>query len=355
MKQTHSKHLLLIGLAILIAACQGGSKEKNDLVELKGPTMGTTYQVTYKDPDQVNWSRSIDSLLVVVNNSMSTYIPTSLISVLNNTDSAFTMNVDAHFFRVFKAAKTIHQKSGGAMNPAVMPLIEYWGFGPGDAPEHIDSAKVDSLLQHTRFDSFTGAMMVVPNQGGGDTTYQITKKDPQAMLDFSAIAKGYGVDVLGEWLERHGYSDYFVEIGGEVRAKGTDDTGKPWLIGLEDPLHSALNDRKATALVHLGNGAIATSGNYRNIREIDGVKYSHTFNPVTGYPELNNLLSASVYTSDCMHADGYATACMVLGLEGARNMIERIEGLEAYLIYTDSSGEIQTWASEGMKPMMVEN
>jgi len=290
----------------------------------------------------------------VVNNSMSTYIPTSLISVLNNTDSAFTMNVDAHFFRVFKAAKTIHQKSGGAMNPAVMPLIQYWGFGPGDAPEHIDSAKVDSLLLHTRFDSFTGAMVVVPNQGGGDTTYQISKKDPQAMLDFSAIAKGYGVDVLADWLEMKGYTNYFVEIGGEVRAKGADKTGKPWLIGLEDPVGSKLNDRKTAALVHLGNGAIATSGNYRNIREIDGVKYSHTFNPVTGYPELNNLLSASVYTFDCMDADGYATACMVLGLQGAQEMIERINGLEAYLIYTDESGNTKIWISDGMKDLIVE-
>jgi FAD:protein FMN transferase len=308
---------------------------------MRGETMGTTFKIVYQDSMQRVFDSQVDSLLHVVNNSMSTYIPNSVISNFNRFDTTLSFSVDRHFYRVFLKAKEVYGQSSGAFNPAVMPLVRYWGFAADKMPEHIDSARVDSLLSLIHFDEVSGAMILKPGSRM-DTHYVIEKANPNIQLDFSAIAKGYGVDVIFEFLRNRGAKKVFVEIGGEVRASGKD-----WGIGIEDPVNSTVSERKALAVIQMNGNAIATSGNYRNIREVDGVKYAHTINPFTGYPEQNHLLSVSIVAPDCMTADAYATACMVLGLEKAKNLLASNQKLEGFLVYSLHTGEIQTYRTKG--------
>jgi FAD:protein FMN transferase len=207
-------------------------------------------------------------------------------------------------------------------------------------PEHIDSARVDSLLSLIHFDEVSGAMILKPGSRM-DTNYVIEKANPNIQLDFSAIAKGYGVDVVFEFIRNRGAKKIFVEIGGEVRASGKD-----WGIGIEDPVYSTVTERKALAVIQINGNAIATSGNYRNIREVDGIKYAHTINPFNGYPEQNHLLSVSIVAPNCMTADGFATACMVMGLEKSKKLLESSKKLEGFLVYSLHTGEIETYRTK---------
>lgn len=322
--------------------------------ELDGKTMGTTYHITYFGAS--DYQAAIDSLLKVINQEVSTYIPTSTISQFNQADSSYDLGLAAqdtahpqyltrkHFIINFLRSKEIFELSKGAFDPTVMPLVNYWGFGY--TPEKrtigdIDSLIVDSLLQYVGF-SYVAY----------DNT-ELVKDQAGVQLDFSAIAKGYAVDELGRFLESRGVRDYMVEIGGEVRARGKNEKGEFWNLGINLPNEdAALEDLIAT--VRLPNLSLATSGNYRNYYEIDGVKYSHTINPFTGFPERNNLLSASIFFEDCMTADALATTCMVMGYEKAVEFIDGIPGAEAYFVYGNSDGKIKTNMTEGLKSLIKE-
>ena len=271
---------------------------ESDRITVSGKTMGTTYRVVYLDGERRDLKASIDSVL--------------------------------------KKSQEVYKRCGGAFDPTVGPLVNVWGFGPeGATPK--DSIDINQLLPLVGFDkiSFDENM--------------VRKSQPEIYLDFSAIAKGYAVDVVASLLEERGISNMLVEIGGELVARGVNDKGEIWKVGINQPDEKDFTN-ELFSIVALDNKALATSGNYRNYYEIDSVRYSHTIDPRTGYPVQHGLLSATVVAPDCMTADAYATALMVMGTENAILLLDQLEELEAFLIYNDSSGVVQTYISESLKP-----
>ena len=303
-------------------------------VELWGRTQGTTFSVKYLDKQGRNLQPEVDSLLEAFSQSLSTYIPDSEISRFNR--EALIKYESPFFYPVLKKSKEVFLATGGAFDPTVAPVVNAWGFGPEGRKTPTDR-QVDSLLHLVNFDSvFFDSIAVCKMMKG-------------MQLDFNAIAQGYSVDVVANYLKEKGIRHMFVEIGGEAYAQGHNEQGQPWRIGVNTPSEDKEEQQKLQAIVSLKNQAIATSGNYRNYYEKDGVKYSHTISPVTGRPVRHSLLSASVFAPDCITADAYATAFMVMGVEEAKKLLAQEKGLDAYFIYSDEQGAIKTWASEGIE------
>lgn len=305
-------------------------------VAISGETMGTTYHIKYLDPEGVSYQDAIDSLLEKYNRSLSTYVPNSEISRFNK--GTILKYSSPFFYPVLHRSREIYEKTHGAFDPTVGPLVNAWGFGSADS-EMPDSATVDSLLQLVNFDSIYF------------DSISVCKLMEGIALDFNAIAKGYGVDVVAGLLRSEGVQNMMVEIGGEVYCQGKNGSGETWVIGIDDP---TAGTRDLLVKVKLDSLALATSGNYRNYYEKDGVKYSHTINPKTGYPVRHTLLSASVFAADCMTADAYATAFMVLGLEGAKKILEENNDLEAYLIYNNEKGRMDAFVTRGIAGSILE-
>jgi FAD:protein FMN transferase len=345
---------IILAICLVLSACQSAPKAAQ---RLNGETMGTTYHITFLDDQTSDFQFSVDSLLAAFNQEVSTYIPASVISRFNQSTEPFELGIsreearalpipaagvrpNEHFAANCAASLAYYHLSEGAFDPTVMPLVNFWGFGYTEkrAVETVDSVLVDSLL------GLVGMDRVCIWEGG-----MLIKSVPGVQLDFSAIAKGYGVDLVGIFLEQRGISDYLVEIGGEVRARGVNDRGEPWVIGVNTPNPEAgLADIQVA--VQLPDRSLATSGNYRNFYEVEGVKYAHTINPKTGYPELSRLLSASVFAPTCTEADALATACMVMGLEKAYNFISGQPGLDAYFIYATDDGAMEARYTPGLEP-----
>ena len=303
---------------------------------LAGKTMGTTYNIVYLDDANRDFQTSIDSLLVVFNESLSTYVPDSELSQFNLRDTIdFKL---PYFLPVLKASKTVYEKSGGAFDPTVGPLVNVWGFGPG-GPELKDSTDINLLLKLVGFEKIEF------------DDKQLRKKIPGIYLDFSAIAKGYGVDVVGDFLRARGIENFLIEIGGELVARGVNEKGELWKVGVNRPEESA-NASDLISIIALQDRGMATSGNYRNYYVKDSVKISHTINPATGYPVNHNLLSATVLAKDCMTADAYATAIMVMGTEKGIALDSALNEIEVFLIYSDATGGFKTYASESLKPFL---
>lgn len=307
-------------------------------VEFYGETMGTSYSIKYLQKDGKNYKEAVDSLLQLFNQSLSTYIPSSEISRFNQ-GTIFKYELP-FFYPVLKRSYEIYKETEGAFDPTVGPLVNAWGFGP-ESSEMPPKEVIDSLLQFVKFDSvYFDSISVCKLKSG-------------IKLDFSAIAKGYGVDVVVNFLKGEGVEDMMVEIGGEMVCLGRNQEGRTWRIGIDRP-SSGNSGRPLQAVVALDNRALATSGNYRNYYEKDGRKFSHTIDPKTGYPVEHTLLSASVFAQNCMTADAFATAFMVTGLEKAKTILERNKNLGAYLVYSDENGEIHTFVSEDMKEFIEE-
>lgn len=330
--------LLTLGF---LCACQ--SDKKPIMIDLAGNTMGTTYHISYRDSLGRDLQSSIDSLLLVFNQEVSTYIPDSRISQFNKSDTGVFVHISAapYFVNNFKLSGLVYGHTGGWFNPSVMPLVKYFNFGPDRKPlTEIDSAVVDSLRGLVNFD----AVSITEDPTGA----MIRKTIPHLQVDFSAIAKGDACDEVGKLLESRGLRNYMVEIGGEVRARGFQSKEFGWMVGINTPKEEA-TVKDMEAIVELRNMSLATSGNYRNFHEINGVKYAHTINPFTGYPEKNTLLSVSIFAKDCGFADALATGCMAMGLEKARTMVNRLQDVEAYFIYSDETGNMQEEYSSGAK------
>ena len=305
------------------------SEEDGLFLTLQGQTMGTSYSVKYEDEQQRNFKPGIDSLLEVFNQSVNHYLPDSEITRFNQGDSLlFAL---PYFYPVLKRSQEIVQATDSAFDPTVAPLVNAWGFGPegGTLP---DSLAVDSLLQWVGFDKISF-----------DQTHVI-KKQPHVQLNFSAVAKGYGVDVVADYLASRGLTNMMVEIGGEVVARGVNPQGEVWRIGIDNPEAPG----RMTAAIALHDQALATSGNYLNYYEKDGKKYAHTIDPRTGYPVQHSVLSASVIAADCMTADAYATAFMVVGLQKAKDILAADATLDAYIIY-DDQGTLKTFTTSGIE------
>ena len=321
------KKTVYFAALLLLIGCKDSNVNKLKIIQ--GNAIGTTFTIRYLDSLQVNFQPKIDSIIKAINKSTSTYIPTSDISKVNQGDT--TVVVDAYFKEVFKKSEIIYNQTDGDFDPTVGILVNAWGFGPGKVINNLDSLKIDSLL------TFVGFNKVSLTNG------KVKKLYPQIYFDFNAIGKGYLVDIVGRLFEKYHVKNYMVEIGGEIRARGVNQDGVAWKIAIENPNEDGT--RSFATVIQLHNQSIATSGNYRKYRTTpDGKKYVHTINTKTGYATESNLLSASVISeSDCADVDGYATACMAMGLEKTKAFLTEHQELKAFLIFIDENGVMQTY------------
>lgn len=322
------KSIVYFAIILFLFSCKPSLQE--NLVQVS--TMGTSGSIKYITEKPVNYQKEIDSLLVDVNMSLSTWIDSSTISRLNNKEISFKKAMDDLRLNQNERISTrIYKETNGSFNAAVMPLINYWKVQNKNEESYqleADSILIDSIV------------LFINSNNPFNKSY-----------DFSAIAKGYGVDVVAEFLESQGIQNYMVEIGGEVNCKGKNKNNQYWKIGIEEPNEEV---RNIFEIVQVQDAAMATSGNYRNFKVLDsGQKIVHIINPKTGYPEISNLLSASIITDNCMEADAYATACMVMGLDTCYDFILKMPDLECYLLYSDENGQIQKKYSPGFEQYMV--
>jgi FAD:protein FMN transferase len=326
------KATLLFSVFIFFSCTSSNS----DIQEITGETMGTTYSIRYYSNGEESLKPSIDSLLRVVNQSLSTYIPNSTISLFNRADSV--SEIDKYFIKNFEKAHEVYIKSDGSFDATVMPLVNAWGFGFEKMDSPIDSSLIDSLLDFVGFEK----VFVANNKA--------YKKRKGVMLDFSALAKGFGVDEVARFLESKGIQNFTAEIGGEIVSRGIKNDGSNWAIGVEKPIDDVSGTQRAIELIiPLENSAMATSGNYRNFYFRNGKKFAHEINPKTGYPVQHNLLSATVVANDCMTADAWATAFMVLGLEKSKQLLLKLPELDVFFIFANEDGSNSTYVSPGME------
>jgi len=313
----------LIFLAILFLISCVDTKLKYQ--KLSGEAFGTTYNIIYKDSQNRNFEKQFDSLIYVVNKSMSIYLPNSDISKINKGDTSIL--IDNHFREVFLKSQRIFKETDGYFDPTVGALVNAWGFGPDKAIANLTDFKVDSLMQFVGFDK----VKLIDDK--------IQKEHPAIYFDFNAIAKGYGIDAIGRYLENQNCENYLIELGGEIRARGVNDSGEFWHVAIEDP--NSDGTRSISEVVSLENKTMASSGNYRKFK-IDslGKKYVHTINAKTGYATESNLLAATVISNlNCADVDAYATSFMAMGLEKSKIFLENHSELTAHLIYVDENGD----------------
>lgn len=321
--------LITLSLVITLLGCNNSPSK---YITNNGMVYGTYYNFKYDSPEGKDLQEDINEELERLNLIFSHYEPASTISKINRNES---VDLEPEFINCFNRAMEISAISGGAFDITAGPLINAWGFGPEErasmTPETVDSLK-----------AFTGYHKIRIEDG------KVIKENPAMKLNMSAIAKGYTCDLMGDFLSDKGCENYMVDIGGEVVAKGINDKGKVWTIGIrepnEDPFNTDLN-----AAIELPDHALATSGNYMNFYEKNGKRYAHTIDPASGYPVQHSLLSATVLANDCMTADAFATAFMVLGKDAGIEIASNINDIEIYFIYAEEGGNNQVYMSEGFK------
>ncbi len=303
-----------------------------------GEAQGTYYAVTYFDHKDRNFQPEIDSLLKRFDQSASLWVPSSVISKINQSDSG--SRVDDIVKTLCEMSFQVAESTKGHFDITVGPLVNAWGFGFREGIEP-DSSMVDSIMQ------FVGYNMVDLNGNF------LSKKYPDISIDFNAIAQGYSVDLIGDFLETHGIEDYLVDVGGEVLGKGRKSNNEAWVVGVEKPSSEPYDERRLQIRIELNDKAVATSGSYRKFFVKDGIRYSHTINPLTGYPVEHSLLSVSVTGNACATADAYATAFMVMGVEKSMKFLEKNKELDAFFIYSDENGEYQSITTKGFEAMII--
>jgi len=322
------KKLLLLAPIILLSVLSCKQKPKElKLVKYEGEAQGTYYSITYYDTDARNFQVSTDSILSQFDRCASIYMDSSIISRIN--DNAPDVQLDSNFIKIFNLAQKVSEQTDGAFDCTVGPLVKAWGFSIKENKD-LELPKIDTLLQ------FIGYKKVKIENN------KIVKESPEIMIDFNAIAQGYSVDIIAHFLESKGIENYLVDVGGEVLGKGNKTDGSPWVVGIEKPAADSEAERIIQTKVQLKNKALCTSGNYRKYRMINGKKYSHEIDPKTGFPVTHNLLSVSVIATNCGTADAFATAFMVMGLEKSKSFLTKHPELDAYFIFADSKGELQT-------------
>jgi thiamine biosynthesis lipoprotein len=317
-------------------------KEKKAVIaSFAGLTQGTTYSIVYDNNKNINpedLKVKVEKILHDFDMSLSLYKDSSVICRLNRNENVVP---DTFFTEVFAKSVEVSKMTDGAFDITVGPLVKAWGFGP-DSHKNFSESKRDSLLGLVGMDKVS----VVNGR--------LIKSDPRISLDVNAIAQGYSVDVLCRYLDSMGFRNYLIEIGGEVRARGTK-AGAQWRIGIDKPDDNNFSPgEKLQAIIRISDRALATSGNYRKFYVENGIKYSHTIDPKTGYPAKNRLLSATILADECAMADGIATACMVMGKEGAIDFINNNPQFSGYLVFSDNEGTFQTWMSENLRESISE-
>ncbi len=331
---------LSLGFCVLFTATS--CKDQPVYSNFNGLAQGSTYSMIFENPGRFNVSavqNEVEKILQDFNMSLSLYEDSSVLCRVNRNETDIP---DDLFTEVFKRSKEISALTGGAFDITVGPLVKAWGFGP-DAHKNFSEADRDSLMQIVGFEK-------VDIRDG-----RLIKSDPRVSLDFNAIAQGFSVDIISRYFDEKNIKSYLIEIGGEVRVKG-DKGGEFWKIGIDRPSdNNMIPGNELQAIIRMKNKSLATSGNYRKFYVENGIKYSHTIDPETGYPARNQLLSATILASDCTTADGIATACMVMGKDKSIEFLNQHPEFEAFLIYSDDSGNFMTWTSEKLKKYIEES
>ena len=330
---------MLVLMAMAMASC---AKTPENYIRNTnaGGALGTTYSIIYLADRQLDYKREIDSVFKVVNQSLSTYIPTSDISRINQGEDVI---VDQMFKEVFALSNEIYDKTNGYFDPTVGILVNAWGFGP-EKKIAMDSTKVDSLMQWVGLNK----VCLTPEN-------HLIKQYPNTYLDFNAIAKGYAIDRLAKMMDQKGIDDYLIEVGGELVGKGINQIKrKPWVVGIDDP--QVEEGRRLKLLIHLKDRALASSGNYRKFRidSITGEKYVHTIDPKTGYTKNSKTMGVTVLASSCAEADAYATAFMAMDLERCKEILTAHKELEAYVIYLDDEDQTKEYMTPGFQKLVVD-
>ncbi|MEM5564065.1 FAD:protein FMN transferase [Psychroserpens sp. AS72] len=324
------KRLLIIAILLIAISCENEKKagSQNSNTTLSGPVFGTSYSVIYAS--EIDYTKQFDSLFTIVNQSMSTYIPDSDISKLNRNEDVI---LDQHFNKVFRASRNVFAVTQGAFDPTIGNVVNAWSFGADKNKFLTDSVTINNLMLNVGFQK----VQIAPYKDG----FKINKP-LDTYLEFNAIAKGYGVDVIGEFLESKSIENYLVEIGGEIRAKGENiDKKSAWRVGLDEPRFDG--EQSVYKAISLKDEAMATSGTYRKFKiDENGNRYAHIINTKTGYPSKTNILSVSVIAKECMIADAYATAFQAMGIDKVTEFLKSHTELKVYIIFENDNNALET-------------
>lgn len=320
------KKLLLVLISICVFSCE----EESHNNKITGFVFGTSYSIIYED--QNNYEKEFDSLFYVINKSMSTYQVNSDISKINRNEST---TIDGHFEKVFNTSKDIYAQTNGAFDPTIGAVVNAWDFGPEEKIVGLDSLMIDSLMLNV------GMSKVTIRNGS------INKLQSGTFIDFNAIAKGYTVDVIAEFLESKQVRNYLVEIGGEIRSKGQNiEKMSAWTVGIDEPNFDG--SQSVIKAIELKDEAMATSGTYRKFKvDENGNRYAHIIDTKTGYPSQTKLLGISVIASECMIADAYATAFKAMGIENVKHFLQSHPELKVFLIFENEKQELETISLNG--------
>lgn len=320
--------IIVAGL-VLLASCD----KQPQKIMLQGLVQGSYYAITYYDAEGRNFQKEIDSVFHAVDMSVNLWVDSSVINKVNRNEEVV---LDQIFIDNFEMAQKAAEISGGYFDPTISPLVSAWGFsaknGDSITPQLVDSLK--QLVDYRKVHVENG---------------ELVKEDPAMKLDFNAIAQGYTTDLVADVLESKGIESYIVDVGGEIYARGTKPDGKPWVVGIEKPAADWDSERVVQQRVELQDKGIVTSGSYRKYVERDGKRYSHCIDPMTGYPVEHNLLSATVIAENATWADALASVCMVMGMERSMEIINTLDGVEAYYIFVNDRNELEVAATEGFR------
>ena len=335
--------LLLCGTVLLLIGCSSREKASNSgLITLSGKAQGTTFTIKYRDSLQRDLSGPIDSLLNVVDRSMSLWDSTSTVTQFNAAPDTF-QSTDQHFKTVFALSQNLWRSTNNAFDPTVLPVVKAWGVGKSGRGD-LDTASVAGLRQLVGMDKLRMEQGPLTH-GSVLSMISYFRALPGIQFDPNGIAQGYSVDLITFLLQQAGITNYMVEVGGETRCSGQNDKGTPWLMQIDKPVDGPQHEQQT--VVPLEDKSLATSGNYRKFIEVGGKRYGHTIDPRTCRPAMNALLSASVIADDCATADALGTALMVMGPDEGKEWLAQHPEVEAYLVIDDGAGGYMVWSTPG--------
>jgi thiamine biosynthesis lipoprotein len=338
-------------ISLLLGSCETNENENRELAftEISGEAQGTTYSIILCDSNVKITKKEVDSILFQFDMALSTYRKESIISQLNASEKNFSFSDEFNYFKdCYELSQDVYRLSEGAFDPSIMPLVDAWGFYK--ERKHVPTQmEIDSLLRFVSFEP--SKLHSLKNKGANQFDFE--KIIPEFRLDFNAVAQGLSVDVVADYIREKGGKNFYVEIGGEIVVSGKNREGENWRIGIDSP---QVNDsiRLLDKVISVSNKALATSGNYRKFYEVDGKKYAHTIDPISGMPVDHNLLSATVICESAGKADAWATAFMVLGVEKTKEFLkkEEMRSFEVYLIFDDGTGKYDHWMSSGFEKFL---
>jgi thiamine biosynthesis lipoprotein len=327
-----------VGFLVFLLAFSHKGDELQEF-KIKGYAQGTSYSITYYAKEEWVKKESVDSILNVIDQSMSLYKPNSLLTKFNESTAGIA--VDFHFMKVYKRANSIFRDTEGKFDVTVAPLVQAWGFGPKKMEKFPDDATIKQLLKCVGMDKLVCSYLM------------LKKKNACVQVDFNGIAQGYSVDVIAEYLELHKVNRYMVEVGGELRINGTKPDKQLFKVGIEGPTNKTLSDQNIKHILQFKKGAITTSGNYQKYVMNGNQRISHLIDPKTGYPLKNEMISVTVFAKDAITADGYDNALMAMSVKEALKFAAKRKNMELYIIYTKPNGELADTLSAGFKKMIV--